>query len=140
MIKISLRDFVGRMLEQRSISAVDVTTLRRDVLPNGLMCREEADMLIALDRAVASDRAWSEYLIAEVVEFVVWVSRPTGYVDAETAGWLTATLACGAGPTETAMRIAFGVVREAQQVDETLLAFVMRSSQRRTGTIAYLAA
>ena len=140
MTKNSLRDFVAGVLERKCISANDVAKLRREVLPNGLMHRDEADMLIALDRAVPSDRAWSEYLIAEVVEFVVWVCRPTGAVDEDTAHWLTATLACGAGPTETAMRIAFAIVKEAQQVDEALVAFVLRSSQRRPGASAYLAA
>src|SRR3712207_4019201 len=107
MVKAPLRDFVDRALATKSVSAEDVACLRRDVLPSGLMCRDEADLLLALDRVVAADRAWQEYLIAEVVEFVVWVCRPTGSVDAEAARWLTTTLGCGGGPTATAMRIAF---------------------------------
>jgi hypothetical protein len=140
MVKASLRDFVDRALVTKFASAEDVARLRRDILPSGLMCRDEADLLIALDRAVASDRAWEEYLIAEVVEFVVWVCRPTGTVDAETARWLTTTLGCGRGPTDTAMRIAFAVVKEAEKVDEALLAFVMRRSKHGAGANAYLAA
>ena len=140
MVKAALRDFADRALVTKSVSADDVARLRRDVLPTGLMCRDEADLLIALDRAVATDRAWEEYLIAEVVEFVVWVCRPTGIVDAETARWLTTTLGCGRGSTDTAMRIAFATVKEADQVDEALLAFVMRRSKHGPGANAYLAA
>ena len=140
MIKASLRDFMHRVLENRAVSTEDVALLRRDILPNGLMCREEADTLIALERAAAPSRAFADYIVPEVVEFVVWSCRPTGYVEAGSAQWLTTTLGCGTGPTETAMRIAFAVVKEAERVDEALLAFVMRRAAGRAGANAYLAA
>lgn len=132
MIKISLHAFVERVIEDKAITKSDVDMLAREVLEHGLSSREEADVLIALDRAVArKDASWADYLVATVVEFAVWTARPTGYVEQDAARWLTTSLSCGGGPTETAVRIAFEVVKEAQQVDETLLAFVMRASQRR---------
>src|SRR5829696_9890070 len=57
---------------------------------------------------------------------------PTGYIDADTARWLVATLSAGHGPTENAARIAFEVVKEAEKADEALLAFAMRGAKNRT--------
>ncbi|HEX2726250.1 MAG TPA: hypothetical protein VHN20_10555 [Beijerinckiaceae bacterium] len=137
MIDHSLAAFVARVGKRERICAEDVHELQRSILPEGLASREEADVLIALDRAVADqDPAWADFLVAEVVAFAVWTSRPTGYVDADTARWLSASLGCGTGPSETARRIAFEVVREAELVDEALLVFVLRSPQRALGRIS----
>ena len=132
MIKRSLHEFVDRVLESKRISEYDVRILQRSILEDGIASREEADVLIALDRAVgAGHPAWAEYLTGAVVAFVVWTSRPTGVVDTDTARWLTASLGCGTGPTDTAARIAVEVVKEAERTDEILLAFAMRAAQGR---------
>jgi hypothetical protein len=132
MIKNSLRAFVERLSESKRVSSQDVKELRRDILSDGIICREEADTLLALDRIVTpADGSWTEFLVSGVVEFAVWTSRPTGYVDADTARWLVAALSAGGGPTENAQRIAFEVVKEAETVDEALLAFVMRGAKHR---------
>jgi hypothetical protein len=132
MIKVSLHSFVDRVMETRTISADDVKTLERDIFPDGIVSREEADVLIALDRAVAkADAGFAEFLVRAVVDYAVWGARPTGYVNQDGARWLTQSLSCGAGPTETAARIAFEIVKEAQEVDETLLAYAMRTAQVR---------
>lgn len=111
--------------------------LQREVLSDGLSTREEADVLIALDRAATeADPAWAAYLVTAVVDFVVWGSRPTGYVDQDTARWLVTSLSCGQGPTRTACRIAFEAVKEAEQVDETLLTFVMHDARRAGRPVA----
>ena len=149
MIKSSLHEFVDRVLESKRISEYDVRILQRSILADGIASREEVDVLVALDRAVGTAHAaWAAYLTGAVVEFVVWTSRPTGIVDADTARWLTASLGCGAGPTETAARIAFEVVKEAERTDEIMLAFAMRAAQGRqpreeageTGVLAKFAA
>jgi len=137
MIDRSLAAFAARVAERNRIDAEDIHDLQRNVLPEGFASREEADVLIALDRAVADqDPAWADFLVDAVVAFAVWTSRPTGYVDADTARWLTGLLGCGAGVSETARRIAFEVVREAERVDETLLVFVLRAPQRAVGRIS----
>ena len=132
MIKNSLRAFINSALEHKHISAENAKELRRDILHDGLVSREEADALIALDRVVVpADGSWAEFLVESVVEFAVWTSRPTGYIARATAAWLVATLSAGDGPTATAIRIAFEIVREAETVDETLLAFAMRGAKHR---------
>ncbi len=126
MIKNGMRDFVDSVLEKRSISNEDVKTLIRDIMPDGAEDHETVDVLVALDRAVATaDANWGEFLVATVVEYVVWTCRPTGTVTRDMAQWLVSTLSVGAGPTPNAMRIAFEVVREAERCDEMLITFAM---------------
>ena len=132
MIKVSLHEFCDRVMEDRRIDLNDVRALRRSILADGIASREEADLLVALDRAVVeADPAWGDYLVEAVVEFVVWTSRPTAYVRRDAALWLATSLGCGTGPTANGARVAFEVVREAQQVHEALLAFVLSTSPRR---------
>ena len=132
MIKAALEIFVHDVCGRAEITLADVRRLQRDVLPDGVESRDEADMLIALDRAVAGKHcAWSAFVIQAVVDFVVWTSRPTGYVDRETASWLVSSLGAGRGPTAVADAIAFDVVREAERADEVLLGFVMRQAGGR---------
>jgi len=132
MIKVSLHGFVDRVMEKRVISGDDVKALQREIFADGIVRREEADVLIALDRAVTkADPTWADFLVRVVVDFAVWGARPTGTIDQDGARWLTQSLSCGAGPTETAARIAFEIVKEAQQVDEILLAYAMRTAHVR---------
>jgi hypothetical protein len=132
MITWALETFIAGVQERGRIGRDDVRLLQRDILPNGVENRDEADMLIALDRAIPSkDASWSAFAIQTVVDFVVWTSRPTGRIDRETAEWLVASLGCGTGPTDVALAIAFEAVRESDGADELLVAFVMRSTAGR---------
>lgn len=132
MIGSSLEIFVNTVMEAGEITLADVRRLQRDVMPDGVSGRDEADVLIALDRAVATKHGtWSAFVIQAVSDYVVWTSRPTGYVDHDTAVWLVASLSAGRGPSPVAEAIAFEVVREAERADIDLVAFVMRSAKGR---------
>lgn len=133
MIRASLETFVDAIVSANEITLADVRRLQRNVLPDGPDNRDEADTLIALDRAIAKKHCtWSAYAITTVVDYVVWTARPTGYVNHEAALWLVASLTAGKGPTAVAEAIAFEVAREAERSDQALLAFVMRSAASRT--------
>ncbi|MDB5591433.1 hypothetical protein [Enterovirga sp.] len=132
MIKLSLEHFVKTVLQSNEITRDDMRRLQRDIMPDGVESRDEADVLIALDRAVTHKHCtWSAFACQSVVDFVVWTSRPTGYVDHETATWLVGSLSAGCGPSPVAEAIAFEVVREAERVDAALVAFVMKSAHGR---------
>ena len=73
--------------------------------------------------------AWSGFLIATLVEFVVRADRPTGIVDEDTARWLAAALA-GDGavpPTRTARLIAREVAEEAEAFENDAFAALATS-------------
>lgn len=126
MIGHQLREFVDRVMDKGAIDDEDVKMLQRGILDDGVMTREVVDVLVALDRAVSTRcEEFADYLVALIVDHVVWESRPTGLVDRETAQWLVTTLSVGEGPTPTARRIAFEIVREAERCDELLLGFTL---------------
>lgn len=130
MIDASLQQFCNHAVTARRLTADDVRTLVRDVLPDGIGNREDADMLIALERAVpSSDPTFAAWLCAAVIDFVVWGERPTGYVEAETAAWLAATIAGRDGPSSLGARIAMEVVREAQGSAEALMVFALEANR-----------
>lgn len=132
MIRASLESFIETVTSAGEITLADVRRLQRNVLPDGPDNRDEADVLLALDRAVANKHCtWSAYAVTTVVDYVVWTARPTGYVDHDAATWLVASLSAGIGPTPVAEAIAFEVAREAERSDEALLTFVMRSASAR---------
>jgi hypothetical protein len=71
-----------------------------EVFAHGLTCREEVNVLAALDRAVpTADPLWAKFFITSLVEFVVWTTRPTGYVDS--ARWLVTALCRWTGRPRT---------------------------------------
>lgn len=135
MINSDLRDFIERVIENQRISERDVKVLQRDVLPDGFNSREDAEALVALDRVIDADDSWAEALCTLMVDFVVWGARPTGHVTGTDALWLAAVLEVGV-PTERALRIAYAIVEEAQQVDEALLSFILRGRQRAPRELA----
>src|SRR5215212_4851643 len=115
----SLRAFVCKAPERNRISFGDLRRLQRTVLPHGLVTREQAEVLIALDQTITrTDRAWAGYLVAAVTDFVVWRSSSPSRVEPETAAWLVASLSCGR-PTRTTGMIARAIVREAQHCEGT---------------------
>jgi hypothetical protein len=62
--------FVDKILASRRLLFADLRRLERDVLPGGPASREEAETLLALDRALArADRAWTPYLAAAIAGF-----------------------------------------------------------------------
>ncbi len=124
MICHELREFVDRVMEKRAIDDEDVKLLQRETLKDCPMSRHVVDVLVALDRAAPETcEMFADVLVALVVDYAVWENRPTGMIDADKAHWLVTTLSAGNGPTETARRIAFEIVREAQRCDEALLSF-----------------
>ena len=125
MISNDLREFVDRVMDAGFICADDVGVLTGESFNDLVITRDGIDVLVALERAVPSVPAFADYLVATVVDFVVWQSRPTGIVDRATAHWLMASLAAGEGPTPTARRIAFEIVREAERCDDLLIGFAM---------------
>ncbi len=127
MIGHELREFVDRVMDCHVIDDEDVKLLQRDILVDGMVTRDVVDILIALDRAVPQIAdSFGDYLVAVVVNFAVWECRPTGVIDRDKAHWLVTTLSAGGGPTATARKIAFELVREAERCDEALLGFALR--------------
>jgi hypothetical protein len=129
MTMITVQQFCNHAVSTGTISAEDLLVLKREVLPEGIMSRDEADMLIALERAVIGSDDFADFLVASVVDFAVWGLRPTGYIDREVAAWLAGSLTGRDGPSPVGARIAMEIVREAQGSAEALMAFALDANR-----------
>jgi hypothetical protein len=120
MSEHSLSEYADKIFQKDRISFGDVQRLQRSVLPNGVASREEAELLIELDRRVEkSDDTWRRCLVAMIVDFVVWSERPTGVVEEDTARWLSAALDGSA--SSTARLIVREIAEEAQAFENDAL-------------------
>ena len=131
---ISLSDFASKVRSKNRISFGDVQRLQRNVLPDGIGSRADAELLIELDRETArTDRAWERWLVATIVDFVVWAERPTGVVDENTANWLAAALNGPetTPPTKTARLIAREIAEAAQGFENEALATLAAALTKR---------
>ena len=117
-----LNDIAAAIERRGRIGFGDVRRLERDILPDGVTCREEAEILIRLDRETArADRAWNEWFVTVMVDYVVWSERPTGIVNEHAAMWLSTALEEPV-PTRNAGRLVRAIVAEAERVHERLSA------------------
>src|SRR3954451_5710574 len=88
-----LETFATKVTAKSRITFGDVCRIRRDVLPDGIASREEAEALLRMDRLIGrADSSWVEWLTNAIVEFAVWSERPTGHIDTEAAAWLAQEL------------------------------------------------
>ncbi len=112
MINSSLQTFANKVQAAGRISFGDVKRLQRDILPDGISSRDEAELLLTLAQTVGrADRAFGDWLVAMMVDFVVWGTRPTGVIDGETASWLAPFLL--GQRTRTMRRLARELAAEA---------------------------
>ena len=121
MSRMSLHDFVARVLADDRILFADLKRLQRDVLPERITSREEAEILLFLDSVIRrADREWTAYLTSTIRDFAVWKLEPAGSLDRGKAAWISAALAC-ADPGKTARAILREIVHEARSIDEDAL-------------------
>ena len=129
----TLEDFAKRMRDKGRIGKYDIEHLHREILPDGLTSRAEADLLIALDREVPSVHfSWAGFFIAALTEFAVWRSGRAGYIDRDKSYWLLGALA-GEDATNRGTRALVQIAKEAECFDE---AFFAGSTSREPQALA----
>jgi hypothetical protein len=132
MTDLSLEDLAARIEKKGRIGKYDVEAMRLAVLKDGLASRAQAELLIALDRAVDSVHfSWPAYFAAAMADFVVWNSEPAGYVDADKAQWVLPLLT-GEGATSRATRALVAIAQEAECFDAAFFAGAKVRAPRRT--------
>jgi hypothetical protein len=115
MSATTLRDFVCRAMDHKRIRFADLRRLQRDILPARITTREQAELLIALDRSVdRADRDWREYLVASIRDFVIWGSPPVGRIDRDKAQWLVDVLEGSPARRRVILR---EIIRDAPEVE-----------------------
>jgi hypothetical protein len=119
--------FAQKVSASNRLLFADLRRLRRDVLPNGITTREEAEVLLGLDHLERLDGEWSAYLAEATASFVISASEPPALDPASTA-WLVTSL-----PTArpmTAAAIVRAIEREGRELSEDLAALTRRVGRR----------
>jgi hypothetical protein len=119
--------FARKVSASNRLLFADLRRLRRDILPDGITSREEAEVLLGLDHLERLDEEWPAYLAEAVAAFVIAASEPSG-LDPATTAWLVTVLPT-TRPT-TAAAITRAIEREGCELSEDLAALTRRVGRR----------
>ena len=74
-------DLVVPMVAAGAIIATDVLKLRREVFTDGVVDRNEAELLFYLnERCRDHDTAWNDFFVDALTDYFVWQQKPKGYL------------------------------------------------------------
>jgi hypothetical protein len=117
----ALQALTGDLAKRGRVSADDALRLRREVFPDGVVSRDEADALIALEARVANNNdAWVQTFAEAIADHVLQFGSN---VDDKTAAWLVARFGAGA-PREAELHALLKILDHADSAPESLHAFV----------------
>ena len=121
------RSIALAILNKSALSFNDIIALRGYIFETGIASREEAEMLMAVDRSPSAlAPGWAAFFIEAITDFIVWQQRPTGRVTESDLDWLTGCL--GDQPTANGKALIFNIVREAHESPSRMSEVVMRFS------------
>jgi hypothetical protein len=134
---VSFVAFFGVVMEPirqaaKRIDASDVVSLLREVYPEGVRGRNEAEALIAFDREF-SDPApeWRGFIAEAVADHLLQRSTPLGIITEEKADWLIRAIApTGKIATGGGAKVLIRTVELAEEMPISLAAFAIRELWR----------
>ena len=110
----------------RCISAGEAFQLRQAIFPDGVVSRQEADVLISLEGRVAnSDEAWSHAFVEGIVDHVLAVGEYPGHVDENTTSWLMSRFGDD-GARETEIEVLLKTLERAESAPASLAAYARK--------------
>jgi hypothetical protein len=111
-----LQAFITTLVAKRRITFGDVRRFSRDHLPAGVSNRGEAKILIELDAIIErTDRAWTDWLVASVVDFAFGTEQCVEADEVPAAEWLQSILVMTEASTEATRRITREIRRDARR-------------------------
>lgn len=110
-----------------SIKDADVLKLRGAYYSDGVISAAEAETLFALnDACPVQDRAWSDFFIEAMTDYVVNQAVPEGYVTAANAEWLMSRIARdGCIGRKSELELLVNVLDKARWSPASLVAFTL---------------
>jgi hypothetical protein len=110
----------------RHISPEEAFQLRQAIFPDGVVSRQEADVLISLEGRVAnSDEAWSQAFVEGIVDHVLAVGEYPGHVDENTTSWLMSRFGDD-GARETEIEVLLKTLERAESAPASLAAYARK--------------
>lgn len=84
-------DLARRVADNQQITAAEVLSLRREGWGDGIIVREEAEALFAINNTLEDrDEEWCDFFVEAIGEFVLNGTEPRLQCDDNEAGWLIA--------------------------------------------------
>lgn len=123
MYNSALLSLADDIATDRTVSAEEALQLRKEIFPDGIVSRQEAEVLIALAARVAnSDEAWVGVYVESIVDHVLQSGTYPGHIDEATAQWLMDRFGDD-GAVETEMEVILRCVERSESAPEALSAF-----------------
>ncbi len=123
------RSIISAMIIGRKVTAMDVAWLRREVFADGVVTREAADELFAVERSnIEKAPEWTDFFVETVTDYALWQARPTGVLSEEQAEWLLGQ--ADDCMTVGALATLVNVLGEAQRAPRWFLSAVRARAQR----------
>jgi len=131
MSKSALLRLADDIAADRRITADEALKMRGEIFPDGVVTRQEADVLVSLHEMVDEHHPeWTQMFAEAVTDHALQASMIPGHIEDETVQWLTARLEKhGVAGVETALKI----VERAESVPDTLMAFVRALVSQHVG-------
>lgn len=122
MSSTALLSLADDLAADRQISSDEALRLRKAIFPDGVVSRQEADVLLSLaERVSDADPAWSQAFVEAIVDHVLQAGVYPGHVDAESTAWLARSFAeADRTGVETLLKIA----ERAESAPDDLMAFM----------------
>lgn len=115
------------LAEEGRISAEDVLTMRTAIFADGVISRDEAEQLVALN-AENPDQCpeWRAFFAEAIVGHVVHQQKPAGYVSEEGAAWLIRAVSRdGVVGSALELELVVSVLEQAKSSPAALSAFAL---------------
>jgi hypothetical protein len=131
-MSFSFADFTSSLEAGSAVTAEDVLAIRRAVWPDGAVARAEAAALFDIHRrARESGVEWGDFFIEAIADHVLNGTEPHGYVDEETAAWLTGELdRSGEAISAVELELVVRILEKALGAPASLKAWALAEVER----------
>jgi hypothetical protein len=122
-----LSSLCERLTAAGAVTPADVIAVRQVIYPDVAISQDEADALVAIDKAATTRcREWNDLFIEALTDYVVHQQMPEDYIDEAKADWLMARLADGGRMrTDSALEAVVHILERATSAPPRLAQFAM---------------
>jgi hypothetical protein len=124
-----LAGLAAQVLAGGSISADDVLTLRQGVYKDGVVDRDEADLMFYLDaNSSGNDAAWNTLFVESLNDYFVDAQYPPGVLSKEDGEYLVERVSHdGKIDHKTEFELLLSIVEEAKSVPDSMVVLLLQA-------------
>jgi len=112
------------------IDADELAKIRERIYADGIVDREEADILFSINDAVSgneNDPGWKEFFVEAITKHVLGDERSPNAVDADESKWLINKISADNRIDEVELALLVNIMTKAKRTTEELQQFVLAS-------------